>query len=46
MAEKIEKETSSQPSEKGEGFLFWGLIFVTALNVGMVLWSLNLFAPS
>ncbi len=39
------KEGLSQPAGRGAGFLLWGLIFVTVLNLGMVLGSLVLFAP-
>jgi hypothetical protein len=34
-----------QPIDKGTGFLFWGWIVVTLLNLGMVSVSLALFAP-
>ncbi len=45
MIDKITKENLSQSTEKGAGFLFWGLIFVTVLNLSMILGSLALFAP-
>ncbi len=34
-----------QPIDKGTGFLFWGWIVVTLLNLGMVSVSLAFFAP-
>ena len=51
MAEKTVKEPIamekglSQLAAKGAGFLLWGLIFVTVLNLVMILGSLVLFAP-
>ncbi len=45
MTDKTVKENSSQLVERGAGFLFWGLIAVTVLNLGMILGSLALFAP-
>ncbi len=34
-----------QPADSGTGFLFWGWIVVTLLNLGMVSISLAVFAP-
>lgn len=34
-----------QPAGRGTGFLFWGWIVVTLLNLGMVTVSLAIFAP-
>ena len=34
-----------QPAGRGTGFLFWGWIVVTLLNLGMVIVSLAMFAP-
>ena len=34
-----------QPAGRGTGFLFWGWIVVTILNIGMVGISLAIFAP-
>ena len=34
-----------RPADRGTGFLFWGWIVVTLLNLGMVSVSLALFAP-
>jgi hypothetical protein len=33
------------PAEEGTGFLFWGWIVVTALNLAMVTIALAMFAP-
>ena len=33
------------PADTGTGFLFWGWIVVTLLNLGMVSVSLAIFAP-
>lgn len=33
------------PADTGTGFLFWGWIVVTLLNLGMVSVSLAVFAP-
>ena len=33
------------PAEQGTGFLFWGWIVVTALNLAMVTLALVMFAP-
>jgi hypothetical protein len=33
------------PAEEGTGFLFWGWIVVTALNLAMVTIALVMFAP-
>jgi hypothetical protein len=38
-------EAAFQPADDGTGFLFWGLIVVTALNLGMVTIALTIFAP-
>lgn len=38
-------EAAFQPAERGTGFLFWGWIVVTALNLGMVTIALAMFAP-
>ncbi len=45
MMDKTTKENLSQSTEKGAGFLLWGLIAVTVLNLGMIFGSLVLFAP-
>jgi hypothetical protein len=42
MAEKAQKGPAT---EKGTGFLFWGLIVVTVVNLAMVIVALALFAP-
>jgi len=34
-----------RPADSGTGFLFWGWILVTLLNLGMVSVSLAVFAP-
>ena len=34
-----------RPADAGTGFLFWGWIVVTLLNLGMVTVSLAVFAP-
>ncbi len=34
-----------QPVDGGASLLFWGLIFVTVLNLGMIIGALVLFAP-
>jgi hypothetical protein len=34
-----------QPPDEGTGFLFWGWIVVTLLNLAMVTVSLAMFAP-
>ncbi len=34
-----------QPADNGAGFLFWGWIVVTILNLGMVSVSLAIFSP-
>lgn len=39
------ERTAFQPAEDGTGFLFWGWIVVTALNLGMVTVALVMFAP-
>jgi hypothetical protein len=39
------KDNAIQPADKGTGFLFWGWIVVTILNLGMVSVSLAIFAP-
>lgn len=47
MAEKttaVEKSLP-QPDEKGTGFLLWGWVFVTILNMAMVIGALALFGP-
>ena len=38
-------DNAIQPADKGTGFLFWGWIVVTILNLGMVSVSLAIFAP-
>ncbi len=38
-------DNAVQVAEKGTGFLFWGWIVVTILNLGMVTVSLAIFAP-
>ena len=42
MVEETEKEL---PPEKGAGFLFWGWIVVTVVNLTMIVVALALFAP-
>lgn len=39
------KDDAVQPADRGAGFLFWGWIVVTLLNLGMVTASLVTFAP-
>jgi hypothetical protein len=39
------EDSLSQPAEKGAGFLLWGWVIVTVLNLGMIITSLALFAP-
>ena len=34
-----------RPADRGTGFLFWGWMVVTLLNLGMVSVSLAVFAP-
>ena len=41
---EIDNDTFS-PADRGTGFLFWGWIVVTLLNLGMVSVSLAIFAP-
>jgi hypothetical protein len=43
-ASKTDKPLS-RPADDGTGFLFWGWIVVTALNLGMVTIALAMFAP-
>jgi hypothetical protein len=38
-------EAAPPSADYGTGFLFWGWIVVTLLNLGMVTASLALFAP-
>ncbi len=38
-------DNAIEPVDKGTGFLFWGWIVVTLLNLGMVGISLAIFAP-
>jgi hypothetical protein len=38
-------DNAIEPVDKGTGFLFWGWILVTLLNLGMVSVSLAVFAP-
>jgi hypothetical protein len=38
-------DNAGEPVDKGTGFLFWGWIVVTLLNLGMVTVSLAIFAP-
>jgi hypothetical protein len=38
-------EAAFPPPDDGTGFLFWGWIVVTALNLGMVTIALAIFAP-
>lgn len=51
MTEKTGKEPGEvqeelpRPTERGAGFLLWGLIFVTVLNLGMIIGALAWFAP-
>ncbi len=45
MAEKTVKENSLQPAERGAGFLLWGWVFVTILNMAMVIGSVAIFGP-
>ena len=42
---KAKDKAASQPADKGTGFLFWGWVVVSILNLGMVAGSLVLFAP-
>lgn len=42
---KAEDKAAVSPADKGTGFLFWGWVAVTILNLGMVSGSLVLFAP-
>ncbi len=47
MAEKataVEKDLP-QPDEKGTFFLLWGWVFVTILNMTMVIGALALYGP-
>lgn len=40
-----ENESATTQAEKGTGFLLWGWVIVTILNLGMVSVSLAIFAP-
>jgi len=38
-------DDAAQPPGRGTGFLFWGWIVVTLVNLGVVAVSLAVFAP-